>query len=86
MLWQITNPTGVSSPGLGSTRINPDGTILVNWGGGVQPMFQEFSASGSPLLTISQTGGASYRIVKMPVNTFSAALLRANAGGVAESP
>jgi hypothetical protein len=86
LLWQISNPTGLSSPGLGSTRVNPDGTVTVNWGGGLQPMFQEFTADGVPLLTISQTGGASYRLVKVPISTFSAGVLRATAGGDAEAP
>lgn len=85
LLWQIANPTGQSSPGLGSNRVNPDGTVLVTWGA-LQPMFQEFTAAGQPLLTIRQPGGTPYRIVKVPTATFSAPVLRANAGGDAEIP
>ena len=87
MLWQIQNPTGLSSPGLGVNRVGPDGSVLVDWGGGLQPMFQEFTAAGVPMMTIAQVGGgASYRIVKEPSASFNATQLRATAGGAVEAP
>jgi hypothetical protein len=87
LLWQIDEPGGRSSPGLGVNRVAPDGSVLVDWGGLVQPMFEEFAADGTSLMRITQVGGgASYRIVKEPAGAFNAAVLRATAGGVAESP
>ncbi len=86
LLWQINSPTGTSSGGLGSVQVNPDGSVLVDWGAGVQPMFQELTGSGTPLLSMTQAGGATYRIVKVPFEKFTAATLRANAGGNAEVP
>ncbi len=86
MLWQIANPTGQSSFGLGSTRVAADGDVLVAWGG-LQPLFQEFTSSGDPLMTITQEGGGnSYRIVKEPPASFDINVLRSNAGGTAEVP
>ena len=41
----------------------------------------------SSVMRITQVdGGVSYRIVKEPPGSFSAATLRATAGGVAEAP
>lgn len=86
MLWQISNPTGLSSFGLGSTRVAADGDVLVAWGG-LQPLFQEFTSTGDPLMTITQDGGGnSYRIVKEPLASFDINVLRSNAGGTAETP
>ena len=87
MLWQIDEPQGRSSAGLGSNRVSADGSVLVDWGGGLQPMFEEFDADHNSIMRISQIGGGnSYRIVKEPPRSFSAALLRATAGGIAEGP
>lgn len=86
LLWEIRNPSGASSPGLGVNRVTPDGSVLVDWGGGLQPMFEEFTAAGVSMMTIAQPGGASYRIVKEPPTAFSAGVLRANAGGSLEAP
>jgi hypothetical protein len=87
LLWQIDEPGGRSSMGLGSARVAADGSVLVDWGALLQPMFEEFDADGTSLLRISQLdGGSSYRIVKEPASAFSAAVLRATAGGTADAP
>lgn len=86
MLWQISNPTGLPSFGFGSTGVAADGDVLVDWGG-LQPMFQEFTSAGQPLMTISQDGGGgAYRIVKEALASFDINSLRANAGGSVETP
>lgn len=87
MLWQIADPGGRSSPGLGSNRITPSGTVLIGWGGGIQPVFGEYRTDGTPLWEVTQVaGGDAYRIVKEPVSTFSIDTLRATAGGSFQLP
>ncbi|MFW2333753.1 aryl-sulfate sulfotransferase, partial [Ilumatobacter sp.] len=87
LLWQIEDELGRSSPGLGSNRITDDGTILVSWGGGIQPVFGEYTPGLDPLLEITQVeGGNAYRILKEPPSAFSLALLRAAAGGNIDVP
>ncbi len=86
MLWEIRDPQGRPSGGLGSVRVQADGSILVCWGG-LQPMFQEFGPDRVSRMTIaSDPLHLTYRIVKYPKATFSAAVLRANAGGQAQTP
>ena len=86
MLWEIHDPHGRPSGGLGSVRVQPDGSVLVCWGG-LQPMFQEFGPDHVSRMTIaSDPLHLTYRIVKYPKATFSASVLRANAGGSAEAP
>ena len=86
MLWEIRDPQGRPSNGLGSVRVQTDGSIVVCWGG-LQPMFQEFGPDRVSRMTIaSDPQHLSYRIVKYPKPTFSAATLRATAGGSAEAP
>jgi hypothetical protein len=84
LLWQVDEPLGRSSDGLGSVRAQPDGSWVIAWGG-LQPMFGEVAADGSPLMAISQVpAGNSYRIVKLPVGAFDIDDLRSNAGGQLE--
>jgi hypothetical protein len=86
MLWEIRDPQGRPSNGLGSVRVQDDGSVVVCWGG-LQPMFQEFGPDRVSRMTItSDDQHLSYRIVKYPKPTFSAAVLRATAGGTAEAP
>jgi hypothetical protein len=86
MLWEIRDPQGRPSGGLGSVRVQADGSIVVCWGG-LQPMFQEFGPDRMSRMTISSVPThLSYRIVKYPKATFSASVLRATAGGDAEAP
>ncbi len=87
MLWQITEPQGRTSLALGSNRPTPEGSVLVAWGAALQPLFGEFTTAGQPLMQITQVGGGlSYRIVKEPLTSFSAPVLRATAGGEVELP
>jgi len=86
MLWEIRDPQGRPSGGLGSVRVQADGSIVVCWGG-LQPMFQEFGPDRVSRMTISSDSQhLSYRFVKYPKATFNASVLRANAGGNAEAP
>ena len=87
LLWEIEQEAGQSSAGLGSNRVTADGTVVVSWGGGVQPVFGEYTLAGEPLMQITQVaGGNSYRIMKEPLSVFSADLLRASAGGTIDVP
>ncbi len=87
LLWQIRAPQRVSSLGLGSNRVAADGSVLVDWGAGVQPMFEEFDDQLDAVMRITQVdGGQAYRIIKERPSAFSASVLRATAGGFAESP
>ena len=86
MLWEIRDPLDRPSNGLGSVRVQADGSIVVCWGG-LQPMFQEFGPDHVSRMTIaSDAQHLSYRIVKYPKATFTATVLRANAGGNAQAP
>lgn len=81
LLWQVTEPLGRASFGLGSAQVTPDGSRLIGWGG-LQPMFEEYAPSGQRLLRITQPDGlTSYRILKYAPNAFDVAQLRASAGG-----
>jgi len=87
LLWQIDEPQGRSSVGLGSARVQPDESVLVSWGGALQPMIEEYDVAHNLLMRITQVdGGVTYRAVKEPPASFSAAALRASAGGAAEAP
>jgi hypothetical protein len=86
LLWQIAEPQGRNSFGLGSVRVAGDGSVLVGWGA-LQPMFAEYTADRELLMSIAhEPSHQSYRIVKYPKDTFSAAVLRLTAGGIAEAP
>lgn len=82
LLWEIRNPGNQYGGTLGSGRQADDGSVLVNWGAPIQPIYQEFAADGTPLMSISQSPfGYSYRIVKYPKSDFDINQLRATAGG-----
>lgn len=81
MLSSIPTASGSSSFGLGSYRLTADGTSLVTWGNGPVPLFEEFDPSLQSVLRFFQDGGYSYRVTKEPLSAFSAAVLRATAGG-----
>ncbi len=65
--WQISHPEGLTSNQIGSTRVTPDGSVLVDWGS-TQPMFVEYAAPDDglgELMRIEITPNeAAYRIVK----------------------
>ena len=87
LLWQIEQEAGLTSDSLGSTRITPAGTVVVSWGGAIQPVFGEYTTDGRPLIEITQVaGGNSYRFVEEPPSAFSRDLLRAAAGGTMDMP
>jgi hypothetical protein len=87
--WSISHPNGLTSNQIGSTRVTPDGSVLVGWGS-TQPMFVEYAAPADGLgelmrIEISPSESA-YRIVKYAPDAFAAAELRATAGGTLEIP
>lgn len=81
LISSITTSSGSSSFGLGAYRVAADGSSLVTWGQGPVPLFEEFDADRNSVLRFFQDNGFSYRITKEPLATFSAAVLRATAGG-----
>ena len=86
LLWSIEAPSGQTAFGLGSVDPAADGSVVVGWGP-VQPMIQEFDADRELLFEVRQLpGGQIYRVAKEPKAVWSAAQLRAAAGGTAEAP
>lgn len=86
MLWQIRNavPGGAT---LGGAQQTPDGSVVVNWGAGLQPFLEEFAPNGTRLMSVSLPfGGNSYRTVKYPPADFDVNTLRATAGGSVVAP
>ncbi|HEY3485704.1 MAG TPA: aryl-sulfate sulfotransferase, partial [Ilumatobacteraceae bacterium] len=79
---QVSDPQGRPSGALGSARLQPDGSLVVNWGSiGLGPVFTEFDAAGAILFQVSMPGiNSSYRTVKEPPEAFDLAELRATAG------
>lgn len=87
MLWEIRDDEGRSSPGLGSARVTPDNSVVMSWGGIIQPVFGEYTLAGVPLLEITQVaGGNAYRFLKEPTSAFNIDVLRATAGGDVDLP
>jgi hypothetical protein len=87
MLWERRQSAASVSNALGSARTAADGSVLIDWGLPLQPMFEELDASGARLMAISQVPlGNSYRIVKYPAATFDRDTLRSQAGGDLEVP
>jgi hypothetical protein len=85
-LWEIRNTR--TAPTLGSVRQAADGSVLVCWGDGIQPLIEEFAADRvTRLMSITQVGGgASYRAVKYAPEAFDVNLLRQYAGGSITPP
>ena len=86
LLWEIRNavPGGAT---LGSARQTPDGSVVVNWGAGLQPFLEEFAPNGTRLMSVGLAfGGNSYRTVKYPPADFDVNQLRATAGGSVVAP
>lgn len=82
LLWSIPTASGSSSFGLGGVRVLDDGATLVTWGNGPVPLAEEFDAGRTSVLRFFQDGGGfTYRVTKEPSSAFSAAVLRATAGG-----
>jgi hypothetical protein len=62
--------------------VTSSGSVLVSWGGLVQPVFGEYTLLGEPIMEIAMVGGgSSYRIIKEPAAAFSRDVLRQAAGG-----
>ncbi len=81
MLWEIRNSGPNPGPTLGSVRQAVDGSILVNWSQGLQPIIEEFAPNRTRLMSITIPGASSYRTVKYAPGDFDVNTLRATAGG-----
>ena len=87
MLWEFRNGGPFTGDTLGSAQQATDGSVLIGWGAGIQPMIEELAPNGTRLMAIGQrTGGSSYRTVKYPPGDFDVKFLRANAGGNVTQP
>ncbi len=87
LLWEFRNAGPFTGDTLGSVQQAADGSVLIGWGAGLQPMIEELAPNGTRLMAIGQrTGGSSYRTVKYPPSDFDVNALRANAGGIAQPP
>ncbi len=82
MVWEYVNPEGVSSYATGSFRRYDGGNDnVIGWGMAPGAGFSEVDASGNLLMSVKMsTNEIEYRVVKMPLSSFSLSLLRDNAG------
>ncbi len=74
--WQY--PAEISSLSRGSFRILPDGSRVIGWGNGSPTwVFTEVNAKAQDLLDFYFTDGdISYRVIKVPLDTFDLETLR----------
>jgi hypothetical protein len=87
MLWEFRNGANYTGDTLGSVRKAADGSILIGWSAGLQPIIEEIAPNGSRLLAIGLAlGGNSYRTVKYPPGDFDVDQLRSSAGGSVTPP
>ena len=85
MLWEFRNsaPAGAT---LGSVQQTGD-SVVINWGNGLQPFLEEFTADGTRLMAVGLPfGGNSYRTIKYPPADFDVNVLRQYAGGSVTPP
>ncbi len=86
LLWEIRN-SQVGGATLGSVQQATDGSVLVNWGAGLQPIIDERAPDGTRLMAVGlPNSGNSYRTVKYAPSAFDANQLRSTAGGSVTSP
>ncbi len=86
LLWEIRN-SQVGGATLGSVQQAADGSVLVNWGAGLQPIIDERAPDGTRLMAVGlANSGNSYRTVKYAPATFDVSQLRATAGGSVTPP
>ena len=86
LLWESRNAVQGGAT-LGSAQRADDGSVVVNWGAGLQPFLEEFALNGTRLMSVRLTfGGNSYRTVKYAPGDFDVNTLRAYAGGSVSSP
>ena len=86
MLWEIRN-SQVGGATLGSVQRADDGSVLINWGAGLQPIIDERTPDGTRLMAVGlPNSGNSYRTVKYAPEAFDVGQLRATAGGSLTPP
>jgi hypothetical protein len=81
MLWEFRHPGPNPGATLGSVRQATDGSVLVNWSQGLQPIIEELAPNGTRLMSVTIPGASSYRTVKYAPGDFDVNTLRATAGG-----
>ncbi len=86
LLWELRNTALFTGDTLGSVQQTPEGSVLVNWGAGLQPLIEEFSLADRTRLMSVVLAGFSYRTVKYPQGAFAVNALRTNAGGSVTPP
>ena len=87
MLWEFRNAAPFTGDTLGSVQQAADGSVLINWGAGLQPIIEELAANGTRLMAVGlPNGGNSYRTVKYAPTDFDVNDLRATAGGSVAPP
>ena len=87
MVWEFRNAAPYTGDTLGSVQQNDDGSVVVNWGAGLQPIIEELTPNGTRLMAVGlPNGGNSYRTVKYRPSDFDVAQLRTTAGGTVASP
>ncbi len=86
LLWEIRNRE-LGGSTLGSVQQSVDGSVLINWGAGLQPIIDERTTNGDRLMAVGlPNGGNSYRTVKYAPSDFDVDQLREFAGGSVASP
>ena len=86
LLWEFRNRE-LGGSTLGSVQQSVDGSVLINWGAGLQPFIDERTSSGDRLMVVGlSNGGNSYRTVKYAPGDFDVNTLRAYAGGSVTPP
>ena len=87
MLWEFRNSAPFTGDTLGSVRQNADGSVVVNWGAGLQPFLEELAPNGTRLMAVGlPNSGNSYRTIKYPPADFDVNVLRQQAGGSVTPP
>ncbi len=82
MLWEVRNPVPYTGDTLGSVRQAADGSVLIGWSAGLQPLIEELAPDRTRLMAIGlPAGGNSYRTLKYAPGDFDLNTLRATAGG-----
>ena len=71
MVWQFRHPAGSQAACCGSTRDQPDGAVVIGWGG-APPLLTEVGPWGDVTLQVTQVPfGAGYRAIKVRPGAFS---------------
>ena len=78
---QWVRTDGQEAFGLGSLRLQDDGTAVVGWGALLE-LFSDYLPGHStrPAMVVTMSSGINYRVVKLPLGALDQAMLRSTAG------